>query len=181
MGWFKNLLGLGDDPATAKARKLMKQDQHDARRRFVFGVLGISYKVDPGYLTEHSVKAVRDWYGLGTREELITRIQEYSQPGADNQAYDSFLASFLARAGYGIGWLGEEESWSLAFDAARQVQQHYPSWADYGRGYLAGQLAYRAKQGDDEARLSEIRENVTAKIANHDANLWAQTPFNTQL
>lgn len=181
MRWLKNLLGFGEDPKTAAARKRMAQDEHDPRRRFVFGVLAMSYEVDPGYLPEHGRTAIREWYGIADRDDLLRRIHDYVEGYNDSRGYDALLGTFLARAGFAAEMLGEEESWNLAFAAARTIQPAYASWADYGRGYLAGHLAYRETQGDDSEKLARSRNNITERIAKHERELWTRTPFDTQL
>ncbi len=181
MGWLKNLLGFGDDPETAKAKKRMAADQADARRRFVFCVLSMSYEVDPGYLPAHSSKAVREWYGIGDRDELISRIRNYAGSIDANNGYDGFLGTFLARGGEGANYLSADESWNMAFEVGRRIQATFGSWREFGLAYLAGHVAYRESQGDSPERLAEMRDNVSQRISRHENTLWAATPFNTPL
>lgn len=178
MNWFKKLFGGGEE---AESRKRMAGDEHDPRRRFVFGVLAMSYEVDPGYMPKHAAMAIREWYGVEDRDDLLSRIHDYVEGYNDSRAYDAFLGTFLARAGFGAGMLSEEESWNLAFSASRTIQTAYASWGDYGRGYLVGHLGYRKEQGDDSDTLKERRKTVEERIARHERELWPRTPFQTSL
>lgn len=178
MSWLKKLFGGGEE---AQARQRMAQDEQDARRRFVFGVLAMSYEVDPGYMPKHSTMAIREWYGIEGRDDLLQRIHDYVEGYNDSRAYDAFLGTFLARAGFGAGLLSEQESWDLAISAARTVQPKYASWGDYGQGFLAGHLDYHKNNGNDAEELADRRKNVLERIARHERELWPRTPFQTPL
>jgi Protein of unknown function (DUF1266) len=178
MSWLKKLFGGGEE---AEARQRMAADEHDARRRFAFGVLAMSYEVDPGYMPKHSATAIREWYGVEGREDLLGRIHDYIKGYNDSRAYDAFLGTFLARAGFGASLLSEAESWDLAVSAARTVQPAYASWGDFGQGFLAGHLAYHQSNGDDADDLEERRKKVVERIARHERELWPRTPFQTPL
>jgi hypothetical protein len=179
-GKLKSALGLGQDRELAAAKARTLEDHGDPRRRFVFGVLCVSYEADPAYL-ESTRPAVRDWYGIETPGELVEEIQAYLDDGGDNPAYDAFRAAFLARAGQAAGMIDEEESWRWAIAAARKVQRSYPSFMHYGMGYLEGHLDYRKSQGDDDQTIEGYRKNILARLNERAKDPWAQTPFDTAL
>jgi hypothetical protein len=178
---IKAVLGLGDSPevAAAKARTLI--DTQDARKRFVFGMLSLSYEADPAYLTELATTAMREWYGIGSSKELRERIEFYLEGTGSTPGYDAYRAAFMARAGHGAGLASEVDSWEWALRAARKAQQSYPGWTQFAMGYLEGHLAYRKSEGDTDEALVGYRNNIMARIRDQTNGLWAQTPFQTPL
>ena len=181
---LKSALGFGEDPVVIEAKKKTAVDQADPRKRFVSGMLAISPAdggADPAYLTNFARTAITEWYGIASPQDLAQRIQNYIEGYGSTPAYDIFRAVFLARAGFGAGYLDDAGSWSWAFNAARKLQQTYPSWDHYGMGYAEGHLAYRKSEGDDSQRLQEIRQNLSQQIGELARGIWAQTPFNTPL
>lgn len=158
----------------------MDVDRRDPRRAFVWGIVAVSYEVDPGYLKAHATEAIRDWYGVASAAELLSRT------GADfnaneHVAYNQFRLCFLARAGYGAGLVDEATSWDLAFRHAALAQQHYASWQHFGQGYLDGHLSYRAYEGDPPDRLQEVRVGITQKLQLKDRTVWSAIPWTTRL
>jgi hypothetical protein len=178
---LKSLLGAGEDPELVEAKRRTEMDRMDPRRRFVFGVLAISYQADPGYMVEHARTAVRDWYGISTRAELVERLEDYLRVSMSTPGYDAYRATFLARTGLPAALLNEGESWTWALAAARLVQRSYPGWREYGMGYLEGHLAYRQSQGDDAATVARYRQNLMVAIDKQSRDVWARTPFATAL
>jgi hypothetical protein len=179
MSFIDTVLGFifGEDEETKAARKKMAADANDPRKRFVFGVLAISYKVDPGYLPQHAKTALTDWYGIRSPADL----ENMSFGVAEHPGYNLYRKCFLARAGYGAGMIGEDKSWTLALNECRQIQRTFASWDELGRSYLAGHLAYRASEGDSAARLAEIQANTTKRLSEIQKEVWAGVPFGTPL
>jgi hypothetical protein len=181
---LKSALGIGEDPVVTEAKRRTQLDLADPRKRFVCGMLEISPNVsgaDPAYQTDFAKTAITEWYGIKSPQDLGRRIQDYIDGYGSSPAYDIFRAVFLARAGFGAGYLDDAGSWSWAFAAARKLQQTYPSWNHYGMAYLEGHLEYRKSEGDDPQRLQEIRQNLTQSMSELSRGIWGQTPFNTPL
>lgn len=179
MRWLSRLFR-GDDAETREARKRMEVDLRDPRRAFVWGIVAVSYDVDPAYLRDHATEAIRDWYGVTSAQDLLSWTGA-SFVANEHVAYNQFRLCFLARAGYGAGLLDEATSWQMAFRNATIAQQHYSSWQHYGQGYLEGHLSYRAHQGDSPERLNEIRNSITEKLQLKQRTVWSAIPWNTQL
>ena len=133
---IKSFLGLGPDPEVVRAKARMAEDSRDPRKAFIQGILAMSYEADPGYLPGHAETAIREWYGVQSRQELIESIQGFIQSSRSTPGYNVFRSVFLARAGYGAGFLSEDESWRWAFFAGQRAQQIYGQWEEYGQGYL---------------------------------------------
>ena len=60
-------LGLGENPAVARAKKQTRVDHAEPRKRFVFAMIAMSYDADPAYLVEHAREAMFDWYEIRNR------------------------------------------------------------------------------------------------------------------
>lgn len=179
MGWLSRLFG-GEDAETREARKRMDVDLRDPRRAFVWGIVAVSYDVDPGYLRAHATEAIRDWYGVTSAQDLLSRNAS-SFVANEHVAYNQFRLCFLARAGYGAGLVDEATSWDMAFRNAAIAQQHYAGWQQYGQGYLEGHLSYRADQGDSPERLSEIRNSISQKLQLKQRTVWSAIPWDARL
>ena len=174
---IKSALGFGLGEVTAK----MDVDHQDPRKRFAWCILAVSpgANADPAYRPEFAKKAITEWYGMESRQELIENIDFYISGTGSTPGYDSYRAIFMARAGLGAGMLTETESWEAAFKVLRKLQSTYRSWNEYGSGYLEGHLAYRKEQGDDDETLAEHRRNAIENITELNQGLWTKTPFNT--
>lgn len=179
MGWLSKLFG-GEDEETRNARKRMEADRADPRRTFVWGVVAVSYELDPGYLPAHATEAIRDWYGVKSAEDLLSRTPQRFVAN-DHVAYNQYRLCFLARAGYGAGLVDEATSWGMAIRNAAVLQQHYRSWQEYGQGYLEGHLSYRAHQGDSQEQLADYRESIGERLALKQRTVWAAIPWATPL
>lgn len=153
----------------------------DARKRYVWCILAISTseEADPGYLPEFATMAMRDWYGMKSREMLLSNIDYYLGGTGSTPGYDAFRAVFMARAGFGAGMLSEAESWEAAYRVARKLKQSYPSWNHYAQGYLEGHLAYRTSEGDAEDDLQRYRRNILERHRVIAGSVWPQTPYET--
>lgn len=170
----------GEDAESKHARERMAVDLRDPRKAFVWGVVAVSYKLDPGYLTAHATEAIRDWYGVKDAASLMS-FSPQSFGTRSHPGYNHYRLAFLARAGFGAGMIDEATSWAWAIREAAAVQRAYPSWEAYGEGYLAGHLEYRASQGDPPARLAEIRASVQATLAEKARTVWVGIPYATPL
>ena len=179
LSFIKKMFG-GEDAESKEARLRMAADLQDPRRTFVWGVLAISYKLDPGYLKSHATQAVRDWYGVSSAQELRSFTPD-SFGTRSHPAYNQFRLCFLARAGYGAGLLDEATSWGWAIQEAAVVQRYYRSWDEYAQGYIAGHLEYRASQGDPQDRLEEIRRNLSGDVPEKHRTVWTAIPFQTPM
>jgi len=181
--WLASLFGTSESPEVAEAKRKMELDKADPRRRYIWSILAISASsdADPGYLPEFASMAMRDWYGMSSREELLDNIDYYIEGTGSTPGYDVFRAVFMARAGFGAGMLSEAESWEAAYRVARKMQQAYPSWNHYGMGYIEGHVAYRTKQGDDADTVAGYRKNLLERFQTLSNSTWAETPFQSQV
>jgi|GEM_PF-3860270 hypothetical protein len=55
-------------------------------------------------------------------------------------AWDLCRMVYLARCGYLVGYLNEDEAWSWIRQAGDQLRDHYRSWRDLGEQYVVGRL-----------------------------------------
>jgi hypothetical protein len=183
---IKSLFGMGeepDPPEIVEAKRRMAIDASDPRKRFIWGALAISTseRADPGHLPAFANKAIREWYGLTSREKLLSRIDYYVEGTGSTPGYDAFRGLFLARAGFGAGMLSEDESWEASYRVARKLKQSYPSWNHYVHGYLEGHLAYRKGEGDSEDDLQRYKRNILERHRIIASSVWPQTPFETPI
>ena len=177
MGWFKGLFG-GGGPSPEQRTQA---DHADPRKRYVFAIMSLLYEADPAYQKKVFGVALSDWYGIESRDELLSRMQDYLSSSGAGVAYDAFRAAFLARVGFGAGHLSEEDSWAWALRAAQKVQATYRNWGEYGMGFLEGHLEYWRDSGKDDEYLQDRRQHVMAQIQARSSGLWANTPFNLPL
>ncbi len=94
----------------------MQHDHADVRKRYVWCVRAITDdKADSAYLPEFASKALREWYGMKSAKQLAENIEYYLAGTGSTPAYDVARAVFMARAGFGAGFLSDTESWEAAF------------------------------------------------------------------
>jgi hypothetical protein len=178
---IRALFGRAESAEVRAGRARMVVDHRDPDRRFAFGLLAVSYSVDPAYLPVHATMAVRDWYNLASTVGVRERILQYALLRGRNPGYDLFRAAFLARAGLGAGLLGEDESWHRALQVATEVRATFSSWQRYALSYEAGHLEHRRALGDDRAAIDEHRDEIRARVGRLVRTLWRDTPFPNQL
>jgi hypothetical protein len=168
-------------PEVIEARRRMALDHQDPRRRFVFALLAISCAVDPAYDEDAAHAAITDGYGIRSRDRVVPEIGRFLGGTGSTPAYDAFRAAFLARAGQGAGMLDVMSAWAWAGRAGQLVQRSYPSFRDYGMGYIDGHLDHRRREGDDPATLERQRQTLLTRVGRHARGVWARTPFDTHL
>jgi Protein of unknown function (DUF1266) len=143
----------------------------------VFGVLAVSYKVDPAYLPAHSKTALTEWYEIKNAAE----IENYKFGTSAHEGYNHYRRCFLARAGFGAGMLDDKKSWALAYVQCRNVQRDFKSWKEFADSYLAGHLAHRKSQGDSAEQLAQFEKNIRARSAEVAKETWASIPFESTI
>lgn len=170
MGFLDKIFG--KSPEIKAAEQSMANDARaDPRCAQVFGLVGVAYQVDPGYLKEHSTKAIREWYSVKSIADVDNyRFEIDTYPG-----YNVYRRVFLARAAFGAGLTDAQGSWSRAFAQLQIAQQMFPSWEAYGTSYLEGSLAYNAQQKVSPQRLEEIRASAQKRQNELRGGVWRMT------
>lgn len=174
---LRSLFARSETPEVRAGRARMAIDHRDPDRRFAFGVLAVQYSVDPAYLPVHAAFALRDWYGLGSTVAVRERILQYLMMRGRDPGYDLFRAAFLARAGFGAGLLGQDESWHRALAIADEVKSRFTSWASYADSFRAGHLELRRQQGDAREVIAEHDAELARRIARLHRTIWNAAPF----
>ncbi len=174
---LRSLFRRAESPEVRAGKARMAIDHRDPDRRFVFGLLALSYTVDPAYLPVHATLAVRDWAGLTSTIAVRERILQYMVMRGRNPGYDLFRGAFLARAGFGAGLLGEDESWHRALGVAVELRAVFGSWPEVAASYLAGHLDHRRSLGDSREALAEHQAEHGARVARLTRTIWRDTRF----
>ena len=173
--------GPPDSPEVAAAKVQMATDHLDPRKRFVWCALAISADepADPGHRAAYSTTALTEWYGMGSRDELLGNLDFYFKGTGSTPAYDAFRGIFMARAGAGANMLSDQESWEQAYRFVRKMKQAYPSWNHYGSDYVEGHIRHRQKEGDSDEHLVKVRRNMLEHFGRVARGLWTSTPYET--
>jgi len=85
-------------------------------------------------------------------------------------AFDAARAAMLVRAGFMLGWLGEE-AWDYLLDAARDVRRTYGSWAAYGADFLLSRSVW-AGSGE-----RDVFDHVVELLLRDRASPWVRLPW----
>jgi hypothetical protein len=65
-------------------------------------------------------------------------------------AWDAARLVDLARAAHSRGWLSAAEVWELLLPARTKAAAQYPSWREFGIGFLVGRSFWAATRGEDD-------------------------------
>jgi hypothetical protein len=96
------------------------------------------------------------WAALGADPSLsaprFAFVRDYGPlaHGASLRAWDFSRLVYLARDGYALGFLSEEEAWSWLREAADALRDDYSSWLDFGQAYILGRRFWGSTDGDDK-------------------------------
>ncbi|MCE9572282.1 MAG: DUF1266 domain-containing protein [Deltaproteobacteria bacterium] len=174
---FRSLFRRAESPEVRAGKARMAIDHRDPDRRFVFGLLALSYSVDPAYLPFHASRVVCESYGLTSTVAVRERILQFMVMRRKNPGFDLFRGALLARAGYGAGLLGEDESWYRALGVATEVRSVFRSWPEVAASYEAGHLDERRSQGDSREVIAEHQAELRARVARLTRTIWRDTRF----
>ena len=120
----------------------------------------------------------RPW-GITSRAELLSTIQELSQQDLDRMMigwnYPRMIN--LARWGYAVGYLQEEEAWGFIMPAAGRLQRSFSSWQELGQAYLEARAAWYSNRRADRREADYAYRSL---LADQDSP-WRKYPWNLDL
>jgi hypothetical protein len=89
-------------------------------------------------------------------------------------AWDLSRLIFLARDGYALGYIDENEAWKWIDSAAVVLRESYSSWHDLGSQFLVGRMFWGGVA--DASRLYLEGDRARGKLLAPDG-LWAGIPW----
>lgn len=85
---------------------------------------------DPGHWpAREAASLLQEGWSTADRQALIELIDRYIQ-GECNVGFDKIRIIWLARLGFGAGWLDEGTSWHYVFAAQDDLRRTYASWPE---------------------------------------------------
>jgi hypothetical protein len=108
---------------------------------------------NPDTLHQRRDSLDRVW-GIDSKEQLIETIDSLLAGDADQMqiGWNYPRAVNLARWGYAVGYLQEDEAWRIILPAAQRLQQTFGSWQEMGQAYLDARQKWFANRLDDRRR-----------------------------
>jgi tetratricopeptide (TPR) repeat protein len=91
------------------------------------------------------------------------------------RAWDIGRYATLARWGQHVGFLTEEEYWSILAPAARELQKTYSSWSQFGEHYLIGRYFWSQSKQDSP------HENAVNFLTQNQNSPWNLVEWNADL
>ena len=117
------------------AAKQLEADSRIKLRRFAHGVYGIITRdYDYAHTPRWTALVNREAWQLSNLAALETRVETLCV----GDAFDLGRALILLRAGVGLGWLSDADSWLKALPVLRGLQTQCLGWEDYLKVYLRG-------------------------------------------
>jgi uncharacterized protein DUF1266 len=106
------------------------------------------------------------------------RIHAYGDPKTKLDAgWDYPRAIMLARWGYTVGYLTEDEAWKFIWPLAQRLQRTFSSWQELGAAYLTARQAWYAS----EARDRRFAEYAYMTLVTTSSSPWRKYPWNLDL
>lgn len=90
--------------------------------------------------------------------------------------YGRYVA--LARWGYFVGYLTEEEAWGRIMPAAHQLQRAFDSWKELGENYLIGREFWSL---EETRRNGQLYRDIYAKLMDDPGSPWNRYPWQLDL
>lgn len=97
--------------------------------------------------------------------------------GKDLILWDEGRIISLARWGYEVGYLSEEEAWNIIMPIAAQLRARYTSWKEYGELYSLTRAAWAAGFGEGDRYYVETCDLVRQLLAPDGA--WTTSPWSS--
>jgi hypothetical protein len=121
---------------------------------------------------------VRIW-GISSPEQLIQKIDSLLADNADRTriGWNYPRAVNLARWGYAVGFLREEEAWAIIMPAAQHLQQTFASWQEMGQAYLDARRMWYSNR-PEARREAEYAYRV---VVLNPESPWRKYPWNLDL
>jgi len=120
----------------------------------------------------------RSW-GISSREQLLSEIHELL--GNDSSrlliGWNYPRAVNLARLGYAVGYLQENEAWKLIMPAAGRLQQTFSSWQELGQVYMDARVQFYSSRIWDRREI----EYAYRSILTEPTTPWRKYPWNLDL
>jgi Protein of unknown function (DUF1266) len=130
--------------------------------------------------------ALKQWWGIESREEAIAQIQRLRNEGHrvsmaedlghEPLSWDLGRAINIVRWCYGSDYFSESESRTMMMDLARPLQQHYQSWIELGTDYVAGHDLWK---GESDSEVDEALAQLSDP--NNADSPWNRIPWETDL
>jgi hypothetical protein len=118
-------------------------------------------------------------WGINSREQLIQTIESLLADRADRMriGWNHPRAVNLARWGYAVGYLREDEAWAIIMPAAQRLQQTFTSWQEMGEVYLEARQKLFSNRPQDRREA----EHAYRVVVLNAAGPWRKYPWNLDL
>jgi hypothetical protein len=122
---------------------------------------------------------VRLWQ-INSREDLLREIKLRLAHSEDSPriGWNYPLVINLARCGFTVGYLPEDEAWEIIMPAAQVLQQTFGSWQEMGRAYLEARDAWLNSRDIRKRREGEWAYRTVALNPNGP---WRKYPWNLDI
>src|SRR5262249_12467938 len=105
--------------------------------------------------------------------EYINQLEKFQLVG-----FDLSRLVILARCGYTVEYIGEQEAWSWVLEAARRIQRAFPCWEELGRDFLLGHRFLELSGGN---HVTEKNFAAHHWLLNNPISPWRRLPWDTPL
>lgn len=159
------------------AAKRLEADSRIKLRRFAYGVYGIITRdYDYAHTPRWTALVNREAWQLPDASALDARVELLCA----GDAFDLGRALILLRAGVGLSWLSDADSWLRALPVLRGLQTQCLGWEDYLKVYLRGRRRWLSLPEDGSKDTLEMKQ-VLSNVAYIRKAVWRTTPFRLPL
>ena len=171
------LHGVASPDEFRSAARRLEADSRIKLRRFAYGVYGIVTRdYDYAHTPRWTALVNREAWQLSDLAALDARVEMLCV----GDAFDLGRALILLRAGVGLGWLSDADSWPRALPVLRGLQTQCLGWEDYLKIYLRGRRRWLNLLEDGSKDTLEMKQ-VLGNVAYIRRAVWRTTPFRLPL
>ena len=149
---------------------LAQLEEHGQREEFltikshIQALTMVQYRAELAELKLKDSKAAEQW----------KFVQEFRVPLEKKSliAFDFVRVIHLARWGYLVGYLSEDEAWSHIFKSAKILQDTYSSWSAIGQNYIFGRRFWSGDVGLDGESVQIWQDLISDGTSPWNVNQW---------
>ena len=118
-----------------------------------------------------------DYWGVRSRPELLDQIEWLYQDRKTKlrAGWDYPRVIMLARWGYTVGYLSEDEAWKFIWPLAQRLERMFSSWQELG----AADLTARRTWYETEAQDRKFAEYAYLTLVTTPSSPWRKFPWNS--
>ena len=139
--------------------------------------LDLPERMEPQAIATAAQAALGGWvHGLGRSQHDFYDSLAAEGHVRDALAFECARTAFLVRCMALLGWVSEQQAWTVLLLNAQRAQDSFDSWADFGHAYARARQQWLALSAPDTPASRRAALEVQSYLENTDSS-WACLPW----